>query len=120
MNATDLNVLFDSRSFKPPSWETKQDKRSTVMLAYAVKIETTSDGNGNPRRGFLIYNVEGQLLGFADCQYGNDNKALRDAQYNLAGTYNIDDGDKEITIVHLCSLSVPVKEYRNARGHKQL
>lgn len=39
------------------------------MNIIAVKISTKHDFNGNPRRGWLIYNDTGAYLGFVDEGY---------------------------------------------------
>ena len=69
------------------------------MMHYAVKINTSSDSNGNRRRGWLVYSSDGVRLGF-----------LKE-----------DAGDFELyerfpnSVIVLCSLAVFPIEYRVAR-----
>jgi hypothetical protein len=65
------------------------------MMHYAVKINTSSDSNGNRRRGWLVYSSDGVRLGF-----------LKE-----------DAGDFELyqrfpdSVIVLCSLNVIPAEY---------
>lgn len=76
---------------------------------YAIKIRTDNDGNGNPRRGWLVYAANGDLQGFADEGYMGT-AALKRAAEKL-GTEHI---------VVLADLGVPPREYRTALKHERL
>lgn len=43
---------------------------------YAIKVNAGTDRNGNPRRGWLLYDAKGMYLGFVNEDYGGQ-KALR-------------------------------------------
>lgn len=73
-------------------------------MLVAIKLKAPSDPNGNPRRGWLVYDVpkdvgESKCLGWVEEEYRGDG-ALRLA-YPEAKT--------------LCSIDVPYAEYRRAR-----
>ncbi len=74
-------------------------------MQIAVKLKTQNDVNGNPRRGWLVYAIprdvgEPEFLGWVEEEYMG-NGALRQA-YPDATT--------------ICSVNVPVSEYRRARA----
>lgn len=76
---------------------------------YAVKISTKNDGNGNPRRGWLVYAAGGELKGFADEGYAGTGSLGRAA--SKLGTNRIE---------VLCELYVELREYRKALKHERL
>jgi hypothetical protein len=103
---------------------------------YAVKIETKNTAEGNPRRGWLIYDSNSYLVGFADENY-RSNGALHNAAAILAGHeleahevggqsgagYDGQGGSwatgpkGTVRISILCVLSVTPGEYRTAKKH---
>jgi len=58
--------------------------RNEVQRFYAMKIEANNDANGNPRRGWLVYDANGIFQGFADEGYRGSG-ALINAAAILAG-----------------------------------
>jgi hypothetical protein len=44
-------------------------RSSLSDAALAVYIGTAHDSNGNPRRGWVIYNKQGNVIGFVDEGY---------------------------------------------------
>jgi hypothetical protein len=50
-------------------------------MAYAVKINATTDGNGNPRRGWIIYGNDGTLIGFKNEGYRGNLDQVRHRLY---------------------------------------
>lgn len=44
------------------------------MIKVAMKIRAPQDSNGNPRRGWAIYDEEGYYLGFIDEGYYGDQR----------------------------------------------
>ena len=57
------------------------------MFMYAVKIETYNDASGNPRRGYLVYDDTGNLVGFADEDYDEQSRIFRRLSETLAAEY---------------------------------
>lgn len=91
------------------------------MDLYAVKIQTTNDSSGRPRRGWLIYDPQSELIGFADEDYDSRatvfarvERAMSRRPLNEIGCVCVD------IIRELCVLNVPAGEYRTARRHVQL
>lgn len=64
---------------------------------YAVKINAGNDTNGNPRRGWLLYDAAGAYLGFVDEGY-DGRRALTSTASN---------------VVELCSIPTTPKMYRD-------
>jgi hypothetical protein len=64
---------------KPKVVKPKVVKPKVVSRAktYAIMINAGNDRNGNPRRGWLVYNADGRLLGFVDHAHVG-RSALRD------------------------------------------
>lgn len=102
-----------------------------------IKIETTHDTNGNPRRGWLVYGADGAFLGFADENYRGTG-ALANVAAVLAGHDVSPHEQGGRTNVHadgsggyrcsgpngtftvrsaLCVLSVTPSEYKTALRH---
>ena len=48
-------------------------------MRYAIHLDAGHDANGNPRRAFMVYNEEGELVGSADQGYLGDSDAVRGA-----------------------------------------
>jgi hypothetical protein len=49
-----------------------QEKSRTAAPYYAVKLNAGDDINGNPRRGWLVYDRTGEFRGFVDEGYRGD------------------------------------------------
>lgn len=74
---------------------------------FAVKIETTNDRNGNPRRGWFVYDVPGNCVAFVD-EGGEGEAAL--ARRFPAFKWDTTPGKAIVTLV----LRVPASEYIRA------
>lgn len=90
----------------------------TKRYVYAMKIETTNDSSGNPRRGWLIYGAgQGTLLGFADEDYDGRSQVFARVEQTLQADRPL---NGLIEVIELGIVNVPVKEYQTARKHRQL
>lgn len=80
-------------------------------MYYAIKIETKNDSNGNPRRGWLVYDTKGKLEGFARDQFSGDS-ALRSASHRLTG--------RSDQIITLAVIGTTISHYNTALTHTAL
>lgn len=112
-----------------------ENEKVAEQRFYAVKLETKHTTAGSPRRGWLIYDADSHLAGFADEEY-RGNGALHNAAAILAGheleTHEVGgqsgagyDGQGgsvatgpkgTVRISVLCVLSVTPGEYRTANN----
>lgn len=76
---------------------------------FAIKVETTNDTNGRPRRGWLVYEHPGRCLGFVDEGYAGPAA--------LSGLYP-EFGDKAQAVV-TCVLEVTPREWRRVNKVQQ-
>jgi hypothetical protein len=67
-----------------------------------IKVNALNDTNGNPRRGWIHYGLEGQFLGFYDEGYDDGGEILRALRLTNCEGYP--------------SLNVTPKEYRRLKG----
>ena len=105
-------------------------------LFYAFKIEAKFGTSGQPRRGWLIYNAEGTLRGFAN-DGARGSGALKNAAASLVGN-SINNRQhnggcaaqvngnwesygplRNVRLIELGIVNVPAAEYRTALNHIQ-
>jgi hypothetical protein len=80
-----------------------------MQRVIAVRVKTTNDTNGNPRRGWVIASAEnGETVAFIDEGYAGD----RALHVSLAGWY----GEYECTVTG--ALQVTPGQYRDLKRAK--
>lgn len=82
-----------------------------MTATFAIKVETTHDSNGNPRRGWLVYEKPGVCVAFVEEGYAGE-RALRVA-YPEFGP--VDGGGVPGDAIVTCILEVTPREWQRIK-----
>ena len=67
-----------------------------------IKVNAQNDSNGNPRRGWIHYAIDGRFLGFYPEGYDDGGEILRELRINNQEGYP--------------SINITPKEYKRLKG----